>query len=224
MANRTMSTGAIRSARQDARPGGRGLSRRIVLAGNVVLIALGVLVLRNVVLDAPALSPGLRLAAPGESWRPRDGKTLYDRSLYFSERAEAFLGGDDATRLAPEAIVIALELALDSVESAPGDARTWTLIAATAAASGFPDVARTALAQSRMLAPNTGSLALERLRLVGLHEQPLSATDRAAVAHDLAIARRVRASELAELREQFPELARVFDRVENARAERARLD
>ena len=106
----------------------------------------------------------------------------------------------------PETVDDALRLSLDAVETAPADAYAWTLLAASAWASGFDVIARSALLRSHELAPTTADLALERLALAGLYGAEPSAAERAALRDDVAVARMHRGAALKELLDTTPEL------------------
>ena len=121
--------------------------------------------------------------------------------------AQADPAAEAATPLpTPETVDDALRLSLDAVETAPADAYAWTLLAASAWASGFDVIARSALLRSHELAPTTADLALERLALAGLYGAEPSAAERAALRDDVAVARMHRGAALKELLDTTPEL------------------
>lgn len=187
----------------------------ILLSG--VLCAFGGLALYGVVQSSPALSPDLRFEAPGSDWRPRSNVALfelYDHSRYLRERSDAFLraAGNDESGI--ENAIEALDLAFQGVDAAPADAYAWTLLAATAAANGFDDMARTAIARSRELAPNNMSLAFERIALANVEERPLSEAVKAGLARDIAVARRFRPGIFNGLLNEFPDLVAIVETVE----------
>lgn len=176
----------------------------VLVAVNIGVLVVGVMAFRGALAEAPALSPELRVAPEGTDWRPLFRPAFYDRSLYFAERVGAILGRDNGASASPGELMASLELALRAVEASPADAYQWTLLAAVSAAAGFPEPARAALARSIVLAPYNAALAVERLRLFGLHEMPLDANAKGAIERDLAVADRFRPRELQELLKQNP--------------------
>lgn len=176
----------------------------LLVAVNVGVLVVGVMAFRGALAGAPALSPELRVAPEGADWRPLFRPAFYDQSLYFAERVGAILGQDNGASASPGELMASLALTLRAVEAAPADAYQWTLLAAVSAAAGFTEPARAALARSIVLAPYNSSLAIERLRLFGLHEMPLDANARAAIERDLAVADRFRSRELQALLKEDP--------------------
>ncbi len=213
-----------RGRERSRRPAASPLNILMVLTVACLLVV-AVTAFRGAASTAPALSPGLRIVGPNGDWRPQEGFGLYDRSDYFTERALAFLTSEDALNAGSSAPILAAEMGLGAIRTAPADAYAWTVLATVSAANGLVDFARVALDKSRALAPNTVGLTIERLRLVGLQEAPLTPETRTAVVHDLVVAREKRGAELNALFELLPSIAEPLSRLEAeetaAEAERA---
>lgn len=194
--------------------GARSDGFRIMIVLSAVLLGFGAAALHGVAKGSPAFSPDLRLAAPDSDWHPRSDVALfelYDNSRYLRARSEAFLRAAGDPDAGDENALVSVELALAGVEAAPADAYAWTLLAAAAASNGLLDVARTALARSRDLAPHNLALAFERITLASIHETPISDDVRAGLARDVTVARRYREPLFDDIVNRFPALAVLVD-------------
>lgn len=178
---------------------------RFLRVANFGILAVGAMAFFNAVADAPALSPGLRVAPLDLDWRPLVSSAFYDNSQYLAERVYALLWSREEGPSEGE-LTAALALSLRAVEAAPADAYHWTLLAGVAGAAGFTDAARSALARSAQLAPNNAALAIQRLRLFDLNVTPLDDETRAMVETDLAVAQEYSAAALRTLLEATPQI------------------
>ena len=114
-------------------------------------------------------------------WRVPDGPALYNRSDYLFQLGYGFANGDavvsgateDRNELASvdkskQRSETAIELLIDSLELAPGNAHAWDSLAWSYALVGDYDNAMDAISASWVLAPNNFALALSRLPLIDL--------------------------------------------------------
>lgn len=183
----------------------RPMGAKLVSLLAVLTLAVGLFSLAGVINQAPALSPDLRVAPEGRDWRPDSGFAFYDQSLYLQERTEWLMQNADD----PLALFLPLELALQSVEEAPADAYAWMWLATSATALGLPDLAQTALARSRTLAPFSAGLSLERLALAPLLPAP-TADAAEGLRRDITVARTHAAGPLNSLSRRSEAIATVL--------------
>jgi len=183
-----------------ARPRSRGGERRIrawIVRGVLVLVLfVGVVELRSVASDAPALTEDLRIIGPNGDWRPAKLFDFYDRSRYLENRVGLML---EASESEPLLASTALTLAIQAVDLAPANAYNWVNLSIAAALFGMTDLAPLALERSAVLAPYNITLALQRLGLFDLLEQPLGEEAQAMVRRDLLTARTHAPSALKDL-------------------------
>jgi len=145
--------------------------RGIVVGGvKIVLLALAVLNILHIFAQSPVMNAGLRMPGVAGDWRTDGVGFVYERSVYFRERAVEFLVA--AAEADPESVGeeerfalldAALEAATRSVAAAPADASAWLLLAWTQSLLGEEAAAMDALARSWQLAPNSLALALDRV-------------------------------------------------------------
>ncbi|RAI03383.1 hypothetical protein DLJ53_02380 [Acuticoccus sediminis] len=187
---------------RNTRPFGRWAVRLSCAA----LLAMGLAAFGAIVADAPGLSAKSRVAVGLDSWYPQSSAALYNRSLYMLDRASTASLRWQEERLS-------LKLALAGIEAAPANAYAWSVAAIAAASAGFDDFARTAAARSRVLAPNTARVAMQRLVLADIELQAADAGTRDGVRHDLEVARRHEPDALDTLLRNAPPTAEALHRL-----------
>ena len=150
--------------------------------------------------NAPSLAADTRIAVGLDSWHPTGQAALYDRARYLLDRAELASLRWQNERLS-------LQLAIQGIEAAPGDAYAWNTAAIAAAASGYDDFARTAAARSRELAPNSSRAALQRLVIADIELNEASDETRDGVRHDLELANADEGNSLKAILQNSPPTA-----------------
>lgn len=201
-----------RSSTSDQKASNPAFGKTIVRISSITLLLIGLASFAAVMDDSPGFSPDERVNVGLDSWFPDNRTALFDRSLYNIDRSEtASLRWQDER--------LALELAIEAIEATPGNVFAWNAAAIAAASGGFDDFARTALARSRALAPNTARAAIQRLVLAGMELEGVSEDEtgdstRTAILHDLKLAQLYESQALATLYETAPDTAEALTRLQ----------
>lgn len=163
---------------------------------------------RLVVRNAPAFTPDLHVESITGQTRLQYTPAMYDLGPYLYQVAYGYLISDAlefgnlesrdqvaSIEVAGARIQTARDLLVESLRLDPADGYSWQYLAQAEAALGETAAARQALARSKELAPNTPSLALQRIYLLygiaelsGVFEvPPLSSAEREIYVSDLAV-------------------------------------
>jgi hypothetical protein len=160
------------------------IGRILQVSLSVVVLAIGLLAMRLALGGAPAVDPAARQVGVYGDWRVPDGRALYLAPEYLYQLGYGYLQADvypsseteapgevaDAATAQARALQ-AEALFTESLELAPGNARSWASLAWARALGGNLKGAEDALLVSWGLAPWSGSLAAERFALAEMLQQ-----------------------------------------------------
>ena len=120
----------------------------------------------------PIFNEEARIDDPWGDWRRVEPRTLYDPPAYWQTAGVGYLGAA-AEGQDPALSGRARDLFRASLDRAPGDAVTWSLLAWSEAFLADEDAAFRAQAQSWALAPHNLNLAFQRLAYIaGFADRP----------------------------------------------------
>jgi hypothetical protein len=189
---------------------GRGRRRRTIGALAIGFALFGAVALRAALVSGPALNSDLRVDGPQGDWRTGNVIALYYENIYLREQAQAWLKTAGARR-DPEAAREARAMLRRSLERAPANAFSWTLLAWSELALEDAEAARAALSASWRTAPYSADLSISRLMLATSLALQDDAEARPAILRDLEVGKRKNKAAYASVLESRPRLKPLAD-------------
>jgi hypothetical protein len=160
------------------------IGRIMQASPSVAVLAIGLVAMRLALGGAPAVDPAARQVGLYVDWRVPDGRALYIAPEYLYQLGYGYLQADVYPSSATEAPGEVADAATaearaqqaevlftESLQLAPGSARTWASLAWARALGGDLAGAEDALLVSWGLAPWSGNLAVERYALADMLQQ-----------------------------------------------------